>query len=74
MAGPSATTQSCLFDFIAEKVNCEQAMKAIPLESTQTLNLKSVLKYVNQYVTNRAPDVADEETSAEVSKVRINIR
>lgn len=47
----------------------EEFMTAVTLDSTQTINLKSMLKYINQYAANRTPDVADEETFVSAPKV-----
>lgn len=58
-----------LFDAIAEKVKREENTTAVTLDSTQIFNLKSVLKYINQYATNRIPDVADEEAFIPTRKV-----
>ena len=44
-------------------------MTAVTLDFTQTTNLKSMLKYINQYATNRTPDVADEEIFVSAPKV-----
>lgn len=47
-------------------------MTAVTLDFTQTINLKSMLKYINQYATNRTPDVADEGIFVSASKVSID--
>lgn len=70
MAGPSSTSHTGLFGSIMEKVRREELMTAVALESSQTFNLKSALKYINQYATNRTLDVADEEVFESVQKVR----
>lgn len=69
VAGPATTTHMGLFDAIAEKIKSEENTIAVTLDSTQIFNLKSMLKHINQYATNRTPDVADEETFVTTRKV-----
>lgn len=58
-----------LFNAIAEKLKREENTIAITLDLTQIFNLKSVLKNINRYATNRTPDVNDEEMFIPTRKV-----
>jgi hypothetical protein len=53
-----------------EKIEREEVMTAVALDSSQTFNLKSALKYIIQYATNRTLNVADEEIFESAQKVR----
>lgn len=71
MAGPTIATDADLFDSITGRVRIGERVAAVNLDSAQISNLKSALKYINQYASNQASDVDEEETTGDGHEVRV---
>ena len=67
VTGPRIATDAGLFDAIPEHAKLEEQVATIDIDSAQTPNLKSALKYINRYATMNAPDQADTNDRQQVS-------
>lgn len=62
MAGPRTATDAGLFCSIIEHAKQSEGVAAVTIDSAQTPNLKSALKYINKYATVQGFDQKDEES------------
>jgi len=68
VSGPDNSSSSDIFNSIGGSVNVHKRAISITLSSGQSPNLKTVLKYINQYATSQAMAL-DEETVMNGAKV-----
>ena len=66
MTGADNSTTVPLFESIAECANLESRTLLVTLNSEQSPNLKTALKYINQRATSRNLDSQDEITFDDV--------
>ena len=73
MSGPDSGTTVSLFESIADSASNESRTVLVTLNSGQSPNLKTALKYINQRATSQNLDSQDD-TDFEESKVSKSTR